>query len=355
MRKILLPITTLVVLLFTACQTDSLVELETEQQKTQDLQDETYASNSAGNAYGRLRSCSSHSRLKQKLKKSPGLVRKMAHIESHTRNFILSKKKKEKIHKGKKPKAAPASPQTYTIPVWVHVIYSNEAENISLAQIQSQIDVLNADFKARNREITANIVPGEFASVVASAGITFSLDITHISRKKTSRASWGRGEEMKFASSGGLDAVNPGKYLNIWVCNIGNGDLGFAQYPGGDEATDGVVISPQFFGTTGYVQAPFNQGRTTTHEIGHWLNLNHIWGDGDCSIDDGVADTPPADRPNYGCPTQAPKFCNTTSMSMNFMDYTDDACMYIFTSGQRDRMHALFSRGGARESYVSSR
>jgi hypothetical protein len=351
MKRILLPLSTLVLFFFSGCQTDDLDNFESQEQPAQVLEDEAYAAGGHGNAYGKLRSCPTHKLNQQKRLKSPGLARKQAQIEAHIRTYIAKKKNKSKIKKWKSFDNTPEPTPTYTIPVYVHVLYSNQQENISDAQIQSQIDVLNADFNAINKEMSANMLPKEFAPLAAKTGIRFSWKTTDIVRKQSSRTEWGAMDDMKFTAKGGSDARFPGKYLNIWVCNLGGGNLGYAQYPGGDPATDGVVISPQNFGTLGYVQAPFDQGRTTTHEVGHWLNLYHIWGDGDCSVDDLVADTPLSDRPNYGCPSLV-KHCNSTDMTMNFMDYTDDACMYMFTNGQRDRMHALFAQDGARSSFV---
>ena len=95
--------------------------------------------------------------------------------------------------------------------------------------------------------------------------------------------------------------------------------------------------------------APYNLGRTATHEVGHYLNLRHIWGDGRCRQDDFVTDTPSSDGANYGCPSYPTVNCSSTDMTMNYMDYTDDGCMYMFTDGQRNRMRAIFASGGARE------
>ena len=154
---------------------------------------------------------------------------------------------------------------------------------------------------------------------------------------------------MKFSSNGGSDVVTPSTHMNIWVANIGGGILGYAQFPGGSAATDGIVVAPQFFGNTGYVSAPFDKGRTTTHEVGHYLNLRHIWGDGRCNRDDFVSDTPKSDRPNYGCPNYPTNHCRSSDMFMNYMDYVDDRCMFMFSEGQKARMRALFAAGGARE------
>ncbi|NLU40545.1 MAG: hypothetical protein GXX78_16830 [Bacteroidales bacterium] len=140
----------------------------------------------------------------------------------------------------------------------------------------------------------------------------------------------------------------------MWVCNLSGGLLGYAQFPGGESSTDGVVITFDSFGRTGTLNPPFDEGRTATHEIGHWLNLNHIWGDDgtSCFGTDNVGDTPNQAGPNYGCPSHPHLSCSSNDMFMNYMDYTDDGCMNIFTQGQKTRMHALFSSGGARESFT---
>ncbi|WP_258100835.1 GEVED domain-containing protein [Marinoscillum pacificum] len=250
-----------------------------------------------------------------------------------------------------------------TIPVIVHVIYNTSQQNISDAQIQSQIDVMTEDFRLLNSDV--GLIPSEFAPLASDIQIEFSL--AQITRKQSSRASWGTNDAMKSSSQGGVDVVNPDEYLNIWVCNIGGGILGYAQFPGGPASTDGVVISPNYFGSIDkqaagqnfYLSSPFNKGRTATHEVGHYLNLRHIWGDGGCTVDDFVSDTPTAGAANYGCPSYPSKSCSsnggfTSDMFMNYMDYVDDACMFMFSAGQKARMDALFEPGGSRENLGSS-
>lgn len=232
-----------------------------------------------------------------------------------------------------------------TIPVYVHVVYSNNNENISDAQINSQMSVLNDDFRRTNSD--ANQTPSLFSGVAADTEIQFSLAGTF--RHANSRTSWGTNDLVKST----YPPVTPGTHMNIWVCNIGGGILGYAQFPGGNAATDGIVVGPQFFGTTGYVASPFDGGRTTTHEVGHYLNLRHIWGDGRCNRDDFVSDTPTSDAPNYGCPSFPTTNCRSTDMTMNYMDYTDDACMNIFTDGQKTRMRGVLVSGGARSGLVN--
>lgn len=164
-------------------------------------------------------------------------------------------------------------------------------------------------------------------------------------------------DAVKFSSSGGDDAWDPSKYLNIWVCNLFGRNLGYSSLPGSAPDKDGVVIQYDVFGTTGIVRYPFNKGRTATHEIGHWLGLLHLWGDGACG-DDHIDDTPPQQTYNNGCPS-FPHLsrCSINSngdMFMNFMDFTDDACMHMFTSGQKNKMRSLFALKGARNSFLNS-
>jgi hypothetical protein len=248
-----------------------------------------------------------------------------------------------------------------TIPVVVHVLYNSTSQNISDAQIQSQLTVLNNDFRKLNSDWTST--PSTFTSLVADCEINFCLATVSptgaatngIIRKSTTVTSFSANDAMKFTAQGGSDAWPTGQYLNIWVCNLGGGLLGYAQFPGGSATTDGVVINYTAFGTTGTATAPFNKGRTGTHEVGHWLNLRHIWGDASCGSD-LVSDTPVHSTSNYGCPSH-PKSntCGTSAeMFMNYMDYTDDACMYMFSAGQKARMQALFVTGGARESLKTS-
>ena len=159
---------------------------------------------------------------------------------------------------------------------------------------------------------------------------------------------------MKKSAQGGLNPTSPTTKLNLWVCTIGGGILGYAQFPGGSSATDGVVIDSRYLGTTGTATAPFNKGRTATQEVGHWMNLRHIWGDATCGID-LVSDTPSHNTANYGIPA-FPHYSTCTGtpidMTMNYMDYTDDAGMYKFSNGQKSRMLAIFASGGARNSFA---
>ena len=184
-----------------------------------------------------------------------------------------------------------------TIPVVVHVVYYNSTENISTAQVQSQIDILNEDFRRLNAD--ASNTPSGFQSVAVDTEIEFCLattdpngnSTTGITRTSTSQSSFSTNDGVKYSSSGGIDAWNTSEYLNIWVCDISGGILGYAQFPGGNASSDGVVCDYAYFGNIGTATYPFNLGRTATHEVGHWLNLRHIWGDSYCG-NDYCNDTP---------------------------------------------------------------
>ncbi|MGI4739103.1 MAG: GEVED domain-containing protein [Janthinobacterium lividum] len=249
-----------------------------------------------------------------------------------------------------------------TIPVVVHVLYNTAAQDITDAQVQSQIKVLNDDFHKLNADLSK--VPAAFAPLIGDAGVQFVLAkqdpsggaTTGIVHKGTPALSFDSSDKMKYSSSGGDDAWPAASYLNLWCCNLGGGLLGYAQFPGGAPATDGVVILYSAFGSGGSAVAPYGLGRTATHEVGHWLNLRHIWGDARCG-NDQVADTPTQQTSNYGCPTFPHVTCSNGTngdMFMNYMDYTDDACMQMFSSAQGDRMDALFASGGTRVSLLTS-
>jgi hypothetical protein len=240
-----------------------------------------------------------------------------------------------------------------TIPVVVHVLYNNSDENISDEQIKSQIQVLNRDFQAKNPD--KKKCPTCWKSTIGNPGLKFKLALKDpegkktkgITRTKTKMGSFNTDDSMKSTSSGGIDPWPTDRYLNIWVCTLSQGLLGYAQFPGGPPETDGVVILNTAFGTKGTATSPFNLGRTTTHEIGHWLNLRHIWADTEnCSGSDFVEDTPNAAGPNYGKPKFPHVTCNNGpngDMFINYMDYVDDDSMYIFTGGQVQRILVALS------------
>lgn len=239
-----------------------------------------------------------------------------------------------------------ASNTVYTIPVVIHVLYNGTVQNISRQQIDEQIQVLNEDFRRQNADAVST--PTDFLSVAADARIEFCLatrdpngqPTTGITRRAVSVANIGNGNDYYSSARGGQDIWDANRYLNIWVCEIGGGTLGFTYRPGtAPPGADGVVIDYDNFGSTG-ATAPYNQGRTTTHEVGHWLDLDHLWGAGGCGQDDGIGDTPIQDQESNGCPTHPRTSCGSADMFMNYMDYTDDACMNMFTQGQSNQMRA---------------
>ncbi|MDW8394589.1 MAG: M43 family zinc metalloprotease [Chitinophagales bacterium] len=246
---------------------------------------------------------------------------------------------------------------TYIIPVVVHVIWKTTSQNISDEQIASQIEVLNEDFNRLNAD-TAN-TPVPWKSVAGKINIQFCLarydpngnETNGIVRVQTSVTAFGMGDSMKFSSKGGSDAWPTNRYLNIWVCNLGSNLLGYATMPSGQNPgpTDGVVIWYRAFGRVGNLSSKYNKGRTTTHEVGHWLGLRHIWGDdnGGCGGSDGIADTPNQANATYNCPafplTDACSGLPNGIMYMNYMDYTDDVCMNLFTRNQCTRMEAALN------------
>lgn len=291
-----------------------------------------------------IRKCGSMEVLQQQLQKDPSLGSRMKAIETHTQRLIKEGSLSRLLPDG-----------SIQIPVVVNLLYRTAAQNISQAQIQSQIDILEKDFNAMNSEYGS--VPALFSGAKANVGVHFVLK--NVIRKSSTKTSWSATtENMKKSSLGGIDPTTPDSVLNIWVVNFinygGQEVLGYAQFPGGPAATDGVVIGYRYFGNTGTAVSPFNLGRTATHEVGHYLNLRHIWGDANCG-NDLVGDTPLHNDANFGCPAY-PHYSTCSGspveMTMNFMDYTDDACMYMFSAGQKARMLATFTSGGGRYGFA---
>ncbi len=289
--------------------------------------------------------CATMKILEQRIAKDPSILLRMEQSEIQTQKWIA-----------KHPQIKNTR-QIITIPVVVHVIYNTTIENISDAQIQSQIDVLNDDFRLMNSDTLDSSHP--FWQYTADTEIEFCLAsndpsgnaTTGITRTYTDSTSFAGDGNEKHTATGGMDNWDPTEYLNLWVCNLSGTTLGYAAFPS-DLVTnpddDGVVIRYQAFGDIGTATAPNDLGRTGTHEVGHWLNLRHIWGDAICG-DDFVADTEAAEDNNYGCPP-FPHNANSTcgsgidgEMYMNYMDYVDDNCMNMFTFGQGTRMLAALN------------
>jgi len=291
------------------------------------------------------RNCGANERLELYRKSHPESIKKSQILEQYIQKWIDENVK--------------TKTNAITIPVVVHVVYKNNLENISDAQIQSQIDVLNKDFRRLNQD--ASNTPFDFLPFAADMQIEFCLakrylgaPTTGIVRKQTNLAEFPLySDSIFFTNYGGSSAWNTNRYLNIWVCDILGSVMGWAQFPtGGNSQTDGIVIDYERFGTIGTVSQPYHKGRTTTHEVGHWFSLFHIWGDNTCG-DDYVADTPEQEQANFGCNIHPKPSCtNSGDMFMNFMDYSDDYCMNIFTQGQKQRTMAVLNT--ARVGLISS-
>lgn len=252
----------------------------------------------------------------------------------------------------------------YHIPVVVHVVHNGEpvgtGANILEAQVQSQIEVLNEDFRriSGTNGFNPNGVDTQIEFYLATLdpeGNTLSEPGIH--RYDGGLPIWPTGIFTSVDSQLKPATIwDPNRYFNIWTVNfggfVGRNLLGYAQFPSnsglpgldeneGSADTDGIVVGYKYFGSSEKGNFPdlnptYNLGRTTTHEVGHWLGLRHIWGDGNCAFDDFCDDTPLSDEPNYGCETHIS--CGTQDMIENYMDYTEDHCMSLFTQDQKDRM-----------------
>eukprot|EP01114_Cavostelium_apophysatum_P010342 TRINITY_DN2394_c0_g1_i1.p1 TRINITY_DN2394_c0_g1~~TRINITY_DN2394_c0_g1_i1.p1 ORF type:complete len:410 (+),score=63.85 TRINITY_DN2394_c0_g1_i1:1-1230(+) len=294
--------------------------------------------------------CGTDAYLERLYAKTPGLreslQRRNAEIDTALSRAASEKKKQ--------------STDIYTIPVVFHIIYYNQAQNLDDEIIADQLARLNIDYRRWNDQ-TETV--SSFEDLEADTGIQFIFAETDpdgqatdgITRTQTSTYSFNPEDDlMKFTSSGGHDAWDTTKYMNVWVCNLSGNILGYATIPGSaDQARDGVVITTSGFGAGDNAMANYNLGRTLTHEAGHWFNLRHPWGnyEGDCNEDDYVTDTPQTIGPNDGCDLQASS-CANLNMVQNYMDYTVDSCMTLFTVGQVARMRFEVGSGGGRRSAV---
>ncbi|MFN0048762.1 MAG: M43 family zinc metalloprotease [Cytophagales bacterium] len=271
---------------------------------------------------------------------------------------------------------------TLTIPIIVHVVHNGDAvgtnENISQAQVNSQIEVLNEDFQRKVGTLGFNSNPvgaGMPVKFVLAAIDTNGNALAEpgLNRVDGKKGSWDGMEDIEEILKP-TTQFDPKRYLNIWVVTFGGGmssQLGYAQFPdlsslSGIDATnnvastDGLVIRFNAFGRVGNLKSPYNKGRTLTHEMGHFFGLLHIWGEDDsnidCSNDDGCADTPKTKTPFYGCPPNANSCTpNVLAMKENYLDYTNDACMNTFTINQKQRIETVMAVSPRRKELTTSK
>ncbi|MEI6766553.1 MAG: T9SS type A sorting domain-containing protein [Bacteroidota bacterium] len=290
------------------------------------------------------RKCGTMEHLQMQIQQDPSLESQMQAYEAQIEQWINDHQ--NEIN---------ASKAVITIPVVVHVVYSTTAQNITDARVAEQIAILNRDYAGLN----THSMYGFASTLKINTELQFCLAqrkpdgtaTNGVERRQTTVSSFSTNDYVKLYSKGGLDAWDPTKYMNIWVCNLGGGLCGYAQFPtSGVNSTFGVVINYQYFGQTDAV-APYNLGGTTSHEIGHCFNLYHIWGDDGtaCTGTDYCADVPNQAGPNYGVPVYPHVTCtNGTNgdMFINFMDYSDDIAYANFTPNQKARIQACFASGG---------
>ncbi len=296
------------------------------------------------------------------------MIRKLVFPVLFISLFLYSCSEDDTVEEVPLPVTVPES-ETITIPIIVHVINNSEFPfEISDEKIYSQIKVLNEDFRKKNTDHIKT--PDEFKSLVADINIEFKLATTApdgsassgIVRTIGNVSGWdgilNEGdsvEDLKLFSTakGGQDAWPKDKYLNIWVATMRNRhnevSLAYSSRLDADPRTDGVVMDPKAFGDIGELSSTTNKGRTATHEIGHWLGLNHIFGKHDsCEISDDIDDTPTQYGQHIGKPSYPQTSCGSSDMFMNFMNYVDDDSMYMFSKGQKERMRSMFSENGVR-------
>ncbi|AEE51474.1 M43 family zinc metalloprotease [Haliscomenobacter hydrossis] len=245
------------------------------------------------------------------------------------------------------------------LPLVFHILYAAGKEYPSEKQVLSQIDALNRDFSQKSYQVKHPADTLEkFAQRVEDTEIEFCLakngpdgkNTAGIRYLQSSRAAWASNDSLKMAKIG-VEPWDTEKYINVWVTTLADNVAGWAQMPGGPKETDGIVIDYRFLGVGGTAKSPYDEGKTLTHLIGSYLGLYELWNEANPCQDDWVEDTPIHNGPNFWCtPYKHVSLCdgNPTEMTMNFMDNTFDACLYMFTSGQKLRIQATLAEGGPR-------
>lgn len=223
------------------------------------------------------------------------------------------------------------------VPMIIHLLQPTGEEALSIEQVHSQVEVLNRDYNGLNVDLSG--VDPAFEPSIANPEIRFFLADTLLNGsypgiyRKVVREQVLTPDNLFSSEQGGTDPINPSSCLNVWVARLPQGLLGF-------HAEAGVGIDYRAFGTTGTASPPYHLGRTLTHELGHFLSLDHLWGTGGCDSDDGVTDTPVQEAQVADCETTSTT-CGSKDMVQNFMNLGEDACLLFFTAGQKEKMRNL--------------
>ena len=306
-----------------------------------------------------------HGILEAKLENEMGYFGSKSFFESWVDQKIEAKSNQPQI-------LAKTQAEVRLIPVVVHVIHNGQSvgtgSNVSLSQIEAQIRVLNEDFNRQNSD--ANRTPAEFLPVAGNANIQFVLAKQDPFGLPTNGVVRIQGPNATYSPNdatliGQLSQWDPSTYMNMWVVPLVQPFIGYASFPVSNLPglnfpattiiTDGVTIDYRFFGIDGS-SISASLGRTATHEVGHYLGLRHIWGDGGCGVDDFVADTPLQDNSNNICNASPSRIsCGSNDMIQNYMDYTPDVCMNLFTVGQIERFNIVLANSPRRISLVNNR
>jgi len=248
------------------------------------------------------------------------------------------------------------------IPIVFHMLYDPTKQPIDENEIYQQIEVLNQDFGSQSRLpiVTKALTAEGFDKKISRLDLEFCIGVGKGQNKgvginwiPVGSKKWTSSDSMKAKPTGGIEPWDTEEYLNVWVCNMQGDTAGYAQMPGGNLKTDGIVIDFRFFGTTKYPIQPYNKGKTLTHLLGSYLGLHELWNEKHRCADDGVADTPIHNAPNYGKAEiyKHISLCdgNPVEMNMNFMDNSDDESLFMFTEGQKYRIQSVLSSKGLRK------